>query len=120
MTCRDPKWNYYWTSGNTEILDIRLKDENLTPQDLSGSIAKLGIKYDIDEEELTYSDVISIDDDDLTGEFIFTVDGDDTSELMDETKTRTTLYYAVDLTDSNLNKSTILTGKIFITKNVLS
>lgn len=118
MGCNNLKHTLKWTAGDTEQLDLRLLDEDQLPQDLSNSSAKLGIKTNLlDSTLLIEKDLTDLTD---TGEFTFIVSQDETDSLLVAGKNKVAYFYAVTVTDSNEYTSTVLEGRLFISRSVLS
>lgn len=116
---KQPTHNYYWFGGNTEVIDIRMLDENQSPQNLIGAIAELGIKEQIDDPTFKYRAVVDVQGA-KNNEFLFVVPDNETENLVPAIGLQKYYYYAIDILDSNLNNTTVLTGRIMIKKNVLS
>jgi hypothetical protein len=116
---KEPTHNYCWFGGNTEVIEIRMKDELLKDEDLTGSTAKLGIKEALDDTSFVYSSTVNVQDD-TNNVFVFTIPDSVTENLVPIVGSQKYYKYAIDITDSNNNKTTVLTGRILVKKNVLS
>ena len=116
---KQPTHNYCWFGGNTETIDIRMLDENHSPEDLTGATAELGIKMKLDDPTYVYHATVNVQGDD-NNEFLFIVPENITESLVPENSSQAYYQYALDILDNNLNNTTVLTGRIIIKKNVLS
>ena len=114
-----PSYNFSWYGGNTEFIDIKMKNEDYSIQELSGAKAELGLKLNRDDTDLTYYSEIPITSI-IDGEFIFKITDTTTTNLLPIGKQRISYYYAIDITEENGNISTVLEGKITISRNALS
>lgn len=116
---KQPTHTYCWFGGNTEVIEIRMLDENRKPQDLTGATAELGIKESLSDTTLLYQDTVEVQED-TNNSFIFIIPDTITESLVPENGTQSYYHYAINILDSNLNNTTVLTGRILVKKNVLS
>lgn len=119
---KQPTHNYCWFGGNTETIEIRMLDEDLAPEDLTGATAELGLKKKLDDPTYAYHDTVDVQNDDEgnPNTFVFIIPSNETENLIPANGSQEYYQYAIDITDSNLNVTTVLTGRIIVKKNVLS
>lgn len=119
---KQPTHQYCWFGGNTEVIEIRMLNEDNIPEDLTGAIATLGIKSNLDDLTLAYGETVNVTADDKgnLNTFIFIIPSNITEGLIPIDTTQSYYHYAIDVLDSNLNNTTVLTGRIIVKKNVLS
>lgn len=114
-----PQHNFYWFSGNTEHIDIRLLDEDFSPQDLSTSSARLGLKKKLTDTQLSYALSTEVIGENLN-EFIFEIPEYVTDSLLADDLNQDYYLYTINVIDSNAKITTVLTGRITIKRNTLS
>ena len=119
---RQPTHQYCWFGGNTEVIEIRMLDEDNKPEDLTGATATLGIKNTLDSPIFAYEETVNVTTDDKgnLNTFIFIIPANITDGLIPIDTTQSYYQYAIDVLDSNINNTTVLTGRIIVKKNVLS
>ena len=111
-------YNLYWIAGNTETLDLRLLDQDLNVEDITGSTVVLGLKSQLSNPTKDLEVAGTVDG--PAGKMEFTISQAQTLALLTDGKNKVAYYYAVELTDSNGHTSTVLEGRVFITRSVFS
>ena len=118
MSCSKTTHNLYWVAGNTETLDLRMLDEDLNIEDITGSDAVIGLKLQLSDATKAIESVGTVDG--PSGRIEITISQTETSNLLPANKNKIAYFYAVELTDSNGHSSTVLEGRVFVSRSVFS
>lgn len=118
MSCCTRTYNLEWIAGNTEQLEYRLLDSDLNPEDLTGGNAELALKLKLEDSTiaLTVDGEVGTTD----GTIKFTVTPSETENLLPVDRRKISYYYDMEFTDSNGNVDTVMHGRVFVTRSVLS
>lgn len=118
MSCNLITHNLYWVAGNTEQLDLRLLDEEYNVEDLTGASVKIGLKASLSDAITALTVNGSVEG--LAGKMFIDITQAQTSSLIPAGKNKIAYFYAVSLTDSNGHTSTVLEGRVFVSRSIFS
>lgn len=101
--------------GDTRKINLKFKDKNGTPLNLSGATIYLTVKNDIalDDNQSCFQKIITNHINANEGETSITIDSSDTENLKPKK-----YYYDIQLTDSEGNKSTVICGQFELLADV--